>query len=147
MRPQSLRTLRLRGGPPIEVQIPGNPTLQHNGRTSVCSLVLSDEEVVELRQFLESQGLAVDIWDVVGQSVDQERERRLLNEIPDRVWPCGSCPTCSWLDPLTEDPCGFRSLPLESVEVLLRESSAHQESLRSCDLKVKRGIQGWDGEQ
>lgn len=130
-----LRTILIEGAKPFSIQFPGNPTITHEGGTSVCHQVLLPEEIAFLKAYVESRGNRIISWDVEGQSEEQKLERE-MHLSQDQVWPCPQCPSCPWAEVLSEvSPCGLEAWPPESVKVLRETSKPHQEAEEACPVE------------
>ena len=105
-------------GSAFQLQIPGNPSVGHEGGTSIFSLLVTEDEAAQLVDTIESFGCGVRLYHPNLQTPEQENERLTLLGVgrEDTVWPSASCPECSWFDPLlAEDPCGRAGWPAEMI--------------------------------
>ena len=89
-----LRTLSLKGGQVLTFQPSGNPRVDHNGVDSVCHLVLTDSEVLELTEVLGRQNIRV-----------YELEYPVKEKEEPKIDPPPACYTCFWLD--VDGNCGL----------------------------------------
>lgn len=133
MNDQGLWIIRIRGPQRLLLHFEGNPPIEHLGGDSAHTQVLTSSEV---EQILSAAGdLEISAEPMSGQSSSQKEERSRLMAQSDRAWPTVKCLSCSWLDPLQENPCGARSWPLESVVTLLETSQVHILDSMDCPLK------------
>lgn len=135
-----LYTILLSGPTSVTLSTEGNPPLAHTGGNTVGHMVLSEEEAQILREQVLPEGCTLTVIPMAGRSDEQEKEQLALLNGQERVWPCASCPTCPWLDPLREDPCGYRSWPEETVVASVEEWGPHAIAAVACPvLGLKNG--------
>lgn len=139
MKNQALYTIVVSGAAPVELRSPKNPVLTHRSGTSVGHMVLSPEEVISIQEQASAAGLALTITRMLGQSEEQKAERAHLTTGQDKVWPCGACPTCVWVDPLVDSLCGLTSWPVETVQAFMETQPTYVVARSACP--VGRGDQ------
>lgn len=132
---QFLFVVWVRGGPPFALSSKANPPLDHDGRDSVVSMVLSLAEVQNIKVFVEGQGCTIS-FERQAQTKSQESERMRLLGVGQEgtVWLSRLCPECAWFDPLSEIPCGKRSWDPSTVEAFMGFDKANQD-WEKCDAK------------
>lgn len=73
---QQLHTIHLMGGTAFGVQFQGNPPLEHDGGTTVCHLVLTEDEADTLRGLARINScVKVDVSPMAGESAEQTKIR------------------------------------------------------------------------
>lgn len=132
-----LWTFKVIGGETFHFQVPGNPSIHHDGILSVFNLMLTGEQAEQVTGFIQDQGCGVAVKVPEGESPEQKAERRALVGLgqEDRTWPTAQCPSCFWFDPLRDDPCGFESWSPEAVHQSLISHEKAREGLRLCPLE------------
>lgn len=136
MTDQQLYTLWIQGGSAFQIAVPANPAVDHDGGTTVSHLVLSTQEAANLKSLLEKGGCTVSLTLMEGQTSGQEVERLSLLGVGKEnvVWPSQYCPTCSWFDPVQDNPCGKVSWDFSVAETLMQNKKA-QADWERCDAK------------
>jgi len=128
-----LWTLRIVGNEPFQASVAGNPTVLHVGGMSVINLMLNEDQAMNLTSAIRAAGCEVDVWPVPGQSKAQTKLREDRLKVVDIVdLPCAECPGCPWLEPWSDEACGFVGLPPESTRQLLLTSEPHRKALLDC---------------
>jgi len=138
----SLWVFQVQGGAPFRTQVGGNPSVEHDGGTSVFHLMLEEPDARHFVSLVEEMGCAVQARPSRRQSKAQKLERESLLGVgkEDAVWPTPNCPTCYWFDPVSlqagggGEPCGAKGWPEETRRVSL-ESNKAVEDLEACPLK------------
>lgn len=142
----SLWVFQVEGGSPFRTQVGGNPSVEHDGGTSVFHLMLEEPDAKRFVSLVEGLDCAIAARSSRRQTAEQEAERNALLGVgmDDAVWPCPSCPTCYWFDPTAlkpdgeGDPCGATGWPEDMRRVCL-ESNKAVEDLEACPLKKEVG--------
>jgi hypothetical protein len=134
---QRLWTLQVTGSGPFMFQAPGNPTVEHEGGTTVAHLVLTQGEIGKIKLMGAQAGCTVKAWPMEGQTQEQAEQRAQFVALGDQRgeprWAHVECPMCPWFDPLGHhDPCGLKHLPGESVVILRETSEAHRKAVEEC---------------
>lgn len=132
---QYLYTLVVTGSVRAEISSPWNPTISHRGGTSVGHMVLKEEELRDIREQAEKAGLQLSITRMLGQTAEQTAERTALVTGEDRVWPCLSCVSCPWVDPIGEDSCGHRGWAAETIQTLVETQPSYATAWGECPLR------------
>ena len=129
-----LYTLWIRGGNPLSFSTRANPSVDHDGGTSVSHLMLTRIEAEEIKSLLVSNGSRATIELMAGQNKEQEKERLALlgRGKEEEVWPSRWCQSCTWFDPVAKDPCGMRSWDPSAIEVRLKSERGSSDWER-CD--------------
>ena len=125
-----LFTYNITGGTPFVLQLPGNPSIEHDGGESTGHVYLTPLELHEVSSYIISNGSTFKFWRSTRQSEEQKEERQKLLgfQKEDAVFPTHKCPTCAWFDPLTEKYCGLSDWPPESIEILMSKPHHIQHS-------------------
>lgn len=126
----SLWVFQVLGGEPFHTQVGGNPSVDHDGGTSVFHLVLTEPEAQNFRHVVKQLGCEMVVRPSRRQSAAQEKERSALLGVGKKgtAWPSHKCPTCYWFDPAAEeDPCGFTGWPEETRRVSLENPKAKRD--------------------
>jgi len=125
-----LYTYNIKGGPPFILQLPGNPSIEHDGGESTGHVYFTPLELSEVSSYILGNGSKVQFWQSTRQSEEQKEERQKLLgfQKEDAVFPTHKCPTCAWFDPLTKNYCGLSDWPLESIETLMSKPHHIQHS-------------------
>lgn len=129
-KPELFRFSVSNGGS-FQLQIPGNPGVQHDGGLSVFPLVLTEDEAGQVVDTIESFGCTVRLYPPDRQTSEQEKERHTLLGMgkEDVVWPSAACPECAWFDPLlAHEPCGRLGWPPEAIKAFLSNPKPQQDS-------------------
>ena len=138
MSSRFLWTVTLRGGSPFEMQIPGNPTLEHDGGTTAGHLYVSQEEISLIGETCEKQGVRFEFAPMNSAGSSQKAERKRLFQRPEEISVlCSACPTCPWYDPVTlgdGKTCFLREAPRESSMVLFQASEKFRQAAQDCPL-------------
>jgi len=131
-----LWTFRVVGGESFQLSLEGNPSVVHEGRTSVFHLLLADVSVNRFVDYLKQYGGQVEVWPMEGQSLEQKEERDLLmgKDHEEEVYPCVRCPECFWFELRGEDHCGVTAWPSETVEAALAHNQKASKDLVECPL-------------
>lgn len=137
----SLWVFTVEGGERFQTTVEGNPSITHDGGTSVFHLMLEEQDAHQLVSLVEGIGCRISMRPARRQTAEQEAERTALLGVgkEEAVWPCPSCPTCYWFDPValqvdgSGEPCGAKGWPEEMRRVSL-ESNKAVEDLEACPL-------------
>jgi hypothetical protein len=106
-------SLLLRWGSATTIEVPNNPSIDHNGLLSLHSLVLTHDEKEGLETILTQFSIS-QLWFGDLQNEDQKEEREILLALgrDEGEMPCSACLGCSWFDPRLKlqgaiDGCGL----------------------------------------
>jgi len=129
-----LWTFLVRGGEAFTVQPPGNPANHHDGSMSLFHLTLTEDQKQQVEDAATERGATVEVREVEGETEEQQAERRALlgQGREDAVWPSSECPKCFWFDILTDDPCGIRAWPPETIQAALNHHLKAQDDMIEC---------------
>ncbi len=138
----TLWVFQVHGGESFRTQVGGNPSVEHNGGTSVFHLMLEEADARHFVSLVEKLGCTIEARPSRRQSQEQKLERDSLLGVgkKEALWPCQNCPTCYWFDPVSlqadgsGEPCGAKGWPEETRRVCL-ESTKAVEDLEACPLK------------
>jgi hypothetical protein len=100
-------TFDFRGGSEFTFQVPWNPPVDHNGRTTVHHVLCSEPVKDIIVKLAEGHGVVVGFWSE-GQTEEQAAERVAMLGSSDNVYETAVCPECFWFDPRLADSwfCG-----------------------------------------
>ena len=133
----SLWTFRVTGAGSFALHPPGNPLVRHDGGMSVFHLILTDEQVDQLKQLVSDLDVEVEIRRATEQTETQRKERLTLlgRERADSVYPSTACPNCFWFDPALEGFCGRSVWPSEVVATSLEVHEAARTGEAECPVR------------
>lgn len=140
----ALYVVTIRGSRDLDLRLPGNPVVKHQGSRGVtlATLMLDEHLLKSLSELADGfPDVKVELRRMDEQTKAQQEERDILMGVgqEDRVWLSSSCPSCFWLDPLTPSGCGARDWGDDSKKAALQMQVA-ADNLASCPVIVDSDV-------
>jgi len=126
----------LTGPNPFQFQLKGNPSIDHQGGTTVAHVVITADEAKKIKGLAFLHGAEATVEPMEGENEEQQATRRArLGLSPGKAMLDPMCAVCPWFDPYQKgSSCGRKSWAPESVETLLETSEPHQKAEVACSV-------------